>query len=154
MIWRFICCVMFTWPGVFLLRLVWRDVQVVKASKSWPSVPGRVVHTSYREKVVKTSRSTSTFYVPLVQYEYQVGNETYLGTRLEFSEESCANTEKLFEILGSLPIGSPVAVFYDPAKPGDAVLQRRDRANVFMAFAGWVLVVVGIAALFNVNLLR
>jgi hypothetical protein len=51
--------------------------------------------------------------------------------------------------LGAFPVGHPVNVFYDPAKPGDAVLQRRrDKANVFVAVAGWVLVVMGIAALF------
>ncbi len=143
---------MFAWPGVYLLRRVWRDVQLVKASKSWPSVPGRVVHTNYRENVIKTSESISTFYVPLIYYEYRVGNETYRGNRLAFSEESCASTEKALEVLGAFPIGDPVTVFYDPAKPGDAVLQRRDKANVFVAAGGWVLVVVGIAALFNAHL--
>jgi hypothetical protein len=66
---------MFVAPGVYLLRRVWRDVQLVKATKSWPSVSGRVVHTSCREEVIKGEDSDTTLYVPLIQYEYQVGGQ-------------------------------------------------------------------------------
>ena len=151
MIWQIVECLIFAAPGVFLLWRVWREVQVVKASKSWPSVSGRVVHTSCHEKVIKgeDSASDTTLYIPLIQYEYQVGGQTHRGTRIALSEESCASSEKAFELLGAFPVGHPVNVFYDPAKPGDAVLQRRAKGNVFVAVAGWVLVVVGIAALFN-----
>jgi hypothetical protein len=139
---------MFVAPGVYLLRRAWRDVRVVKASKSWPCVSGRVVHTSYREQVIK-NEDTETEYVPLVQYEYQVGGQTHRGTRIAFFAENCATREKALERLGAFPVGHPVSVFYDPAKPADAVLQRQDKGNVFVAVAGWVLVVVGIAALFS-----
>ena len=70
MIWRIVEFVMFVAPGVYLLRRVWSDVQVVKASKSWPSVAGRVVHTSCRERVIKGEDSDTTLYIPLIQYEY------------------------------------------------------------------------------------
>jgi hypothetical protein len=150
-IWRIVECLMFIAPGVFLLWRAWRDVQLVKASKSWPSVPGRVVHTSYREEVIK-NEDTEISYVPLIQYEYQVGGQTHRGTRIAFFEQSCASSEKAVELLGAFPVGHPVTVFYDPAKPGDAVLERRDKGSVFVAVAGWVLVVVGIAALFNGHL--
>ena len=155
MIWRIVEFLMFVTPGLFLLRRVWRDVRAVKASKSWPSVSGRVVHTSCREEVIKGEESETTVYVPLIQYEYQVGGQTHRGTRIALSEENCASSEQAFELLGAFPAGHPVTVFYDPAKPGDAVLQRRDKANVFVgvAVAGWLLVAMGIAALFNGHLL-
>ena len=75
MIWRIVEFLMFVAPGVYLLRRVWRDVQLVKATKSWPSVSGRVVHTSCREEVIKGEDSDTTLYVPLIQYEYQVGGQ-------------------------------------------------------------------------------
>jgi hypothetical protein len=96
----------FVAPGVFLLRRVWRDVQVVKASKSWLSVSGRVVHTSCREEVIKGEEPETTLYVPLIQYEYQVGGQTHRGTRIALSEESCASSEKAFELLGAFPAGA------------------------------------------------
>jgi hypothetical protein len=153
-IWRIVECFMFVAPGVYLLWRVWRDVRALTASKSWPSVSGRVVHTSCRERVIKGEDSETTLYEPLIQYEYQVGGQTHRGSRIALSEESCASSEKAFELLAAFPVGHPVNVFYDPAKPGDAVLQRREnKVNVFIAVAGWVLVVMGIAALFNDHLL-
>ena len=111
--WRIVDSLIFLVLGVLLLRRVWRDVRVVKASKSWPSVSGRVAHTSCREDVIKGRNSKSTLYAPLIQYECQVGGQTHRGTRIAFSEESGASSEKEFDFLSAFPAGHPVTVFYD-----------------------------------------
>jgi len=147
---------MFCSPGVFLLWSVWRGVHVVKESKSWPSVPGRIIHTSCREDVTKSDENNeadTTWYTPIVRYEYQVGRRTYQGNRIAFSEERYTSIERASEVLGTFAGGHPVTVFYDPAKPRDAVLHRRNKENIFAAVAGWILVVMGIAMLFNPRLL-
>ena len=151
MLWRIVEFLMFVAPGVYLLQRARRDVQLVKRSMSWPSVPGRVVHSSYREEVVK-NEDTETEYVPLIQYEYQVGGEIHRGSRIAFFSEHYGSREKALERLGAFPAGHPVNVFYDPAKPGEAVLQRQDKGSGLVAAAGWVLLAVGIAALFNNHL--
>jgi hypothetical protein len=139
--------------GVFLSWRVWRNVREVKASRSWPFVPGRVIGASCREDVIRggsdSSDSDTTWYVPLVQYEYEVGGQAYRGNRIGFSEERQVSREKAFQVLEAFPVGHPVTVFYDPAKPRDAILQRANRGNIFLAVAAWVLVAAGLAMLFS-----
>ena len=63
--------------GALLLWQGWRRQQKVKASMSWPYVPGRVVAASVRQVVERGDAQTRdiTNYVPFVQYEYQVGGD-------------------------------------------------------------------------------
>jgi hypothetical protein len=141
--------------GVLILWAAWRTVQAVKASKSWPSVPGRIIGASCREDVTGGTTSDSAdsetiWYTPFVQYEYQVGNQTYRGNRIAFSEERKGSLKVASKVLEAFPVGNPVTVFYDPAKPRDAVLQRREPGHrIFLAIMGLALVALGFAMMFG-----
>jgi hypothetical protein len=79
--------------GALLLWLGWRRQQKVKASMSWPYVPGRVI--------------------------------------------------------AAFPAGNPVLVYYDPANPQNAVLERRAHGNNILLVVGGILVLAAISSLFR-----
>ena len=138
----FLAGALFLWQG-------WRSQQKVKASMAWPYVPGRVSSASVRRVVdhgdAQTAESTS--YFPLVNYEYQVGAQIYQGNRMAFHERGYSSNKKAFAVVEGFPAGHPIWVFYDPANPQNAVIERAAKGNKFQFVLGAFLVIVAIALL-------
>jgi len=136
--------------GAVLLWQGWRRQQKVNASMSWPYVSGRVTASSVRQVVERGDAQTrdTTNYVPVVQYEYQVGDKTYQGNRFAFKEPSFSSQRKAFKLVAGFAAGSPVSVFYDPANPQDAVLERKAHGNTFLFVVGGILVLAAIVSPF------
>jgi hypothetical protein len=59
---------------------------------------------------------------PLVEYSYKAGNRTYRSRRITIGEKT--SEHELEAILERYPVGAEVTVYYDPAKPKNAVLER------------------------------
>jgi hypothetical protein len=59
---------------------------------------------------------------PLVHYEYTVGGRTYRCSRVSVAEE--VDGAELRAILKRYPVGQAVTVYYDPARPERALLER------------------------------
>lgn len=137
--------------GALLLWLGWRGQQKVKASMSWPYVLGKVVAASVRQVVERGDADTrdTTHYVPFVQYEYQVGGQNYQGNRLAFQEKGYNSHKKAFNLVAAFPVGGPVSVFFDPANPQNAVLERKAHGNNVLLVVGGILVLAAIASLFK-----
>ena len=136
--------------GALLFWQAWRRQQKVKASMSWPYVPGRVIAASVRQVVERGDAQTRdiTNYVPFVQYEYQVGGQNYQGNRLAFQEKGYNSHKKAFKLVAAYPAGNPVSVYYDPANPQNAVLERKAHGNNFLLAVGGILVLAAISSLF------
>lgn len=153
----FHCCVgaamSFTWVCSTILIVLGTSafilgiVEILKDRRkicSWHSAPGtvtgsRVVGYSYR---AGSKGRTVTNYEPFVYYEYQVGETTYRSNRLNFSS-SYFNQARARKIAESYPNGTPVTVYYDPADPYDAVLDRRSTRGAAYLIIGIVLLVLG-----------
>ena len=137
--------------GALLLWLGWRRQQKVKASMSWPYVLGKVVAASVRQVVERGDAQTRdiTNYVPFVQYEYQVGGQNYQGNRLAFQEKGYTSHKKAFKLVADFPVGGPVSVYFDPANPQNAVLERKAHGNNFPLVVGGILVLAAISSLFK-----
>jgi hypothetical protein len=100
-------------------------------SRSWSKTEGKIVRTHTSTKSVPAGSSknprSATVYVPNVNYSFEVGNETFTGSRVNFSAE-----EKYF----SLPeesqdhldavyqVNKNVEVFYNPNNPQESTLSR------------------------------
>ena len=84
-----------------------------------------------------------------MQYEYQVDTQIYQSNRLAFQEAGYSSYKKAFKVVEAFPAGNPVWVFYDPANPRNAVLERKAHGNNFLMVAGAALVLAAIASLFK-----
>jgi Protein of unknown function (DUF3592) len=123
----FILIVVAAFPTLILVAAAVKLWEVHKA-KSWLSVSGKVIASRVESSKKKPGdpgydfNDTEVSNVPFVEYEYNVGNRTHRCHRITIGEKT-ADFE-LEEILARYPVGASVTVFYNPANPQQAVLER------------------------------
>lgn len=102
------------WLGWICFRLRW--------SRSWPTVEGRIVRSEIRIEDDDSGDPSIRMFAPRVEYSYCVDGREYCGSQVAFWEVS-ASTKAAVEDPGKrFPIGSTVAVFYNPMWPADSLL--------------------------------
>lgn len=114
--------------SIFLVVLVYGCVNQVR-SLSFQTTTG-IVDTV---KVTEDTTDDSTTYGIAISYHYVVDGKPYTSTRLRYAASSSSDswarkTAKRF------PAGARVLVYYNPARPGDAVLIRGiESSDLFLA---------------------
>ena len=106
--------------------LLYRRNQQAKVAKdaaqSWPHTSGTVVRSR-----VETRRSgNSTSHYPVVVYQYEVGGETYQSKTIKAGDQfmSVRIMGQADETVDRYPAGKRVTVYYNPANPKEAALER------------------------------
>ena len=89
------------------------------ASERWPRASAQVVSSSvYRE-----GADVSPRWEPAVVYQYKIGNRTFTSHRIRFLMGPMYRREEANQITESYSVGRVVSVAYDPANPGESVLE-------------------------------
>ena len=131
----------FVLPLVAILAAVFSVVSFAKtrrlasASARWPTVPGTITtSTVIEEEIEDTSNTDKSFirkihrYQVDLRYAYQVGKRDFVGTAGNWGWTEIYGLRELAESAASrYRLGQPVTVYYDPAQPGNAVLEPGDR---------------------------
>lgn len=103
-----------------------------RASQTWPSSSGEVLHSKVESRQETRSRRTPrgvrhprtvTLHRPLVQYRYQVEGTPHIGTRISFYDAASDRAELARAVVARYPRGTAVTVFYDPLDPTRSVLE-------------------------------
>lgn len=143
--------------GVHLPRLEWlavglsvmglvhygRVVLRKLPARWWLRTRGRILKADLR-KSQRRQTDGSVVYEPVIRYQYEVGDRMLEGCRIQAEQSLGALTFGL-KMLKTYQPGAEVPVFYDPARPNDAVLQVESvrRQALWMAVLGlmlcWVL---------------
>ena len=89
-------------------------------------ITSRVVSRTTNEHGANNSDLTNT---PLVEYEYQVNDQSFRGDRIMIGGGK--SEVELEYVLGRYPLGAKVVVYYNPADPQQAVLERGIPATGF-----------------------
>lgn len=113
-----------------------------QATNQWPSVRGRVIASD-----INRYRDTDGEYREDVRvaYNYVVGGATLRGNRIGMSGSGSGTSKAK---LARYRPGAEVDVFYDPANPAAAVLERKLPGNVLvLPIVGTVFLIVGVGAL-------
>lgn len=118
------------------------------ASASWPSVVGRVVRSQPSLLVTGGSTDAQIEATPRhtleVEYTYTVRGQTFSSDVYRFGAPlSGAFDEIAADAKRRLPAGTAVQVFYDPAAPARAVLERGAEE---VRTLPWVLAIVAVVA--------
>ena len=130
--------------GVILIGVGIRQRIRLRASENWVAVPGKITATA-----VSVSRSSnSAEYNLAVNYDYAVDGVTYTGHRIEFGRRNYARKKTAQAKLEQYPVGSPVMVYVNPEKPGDAVLVRSAPYNALYFVLGILMLALGMGLLF------
>jgi hypothetical protein len=113
---------------VGFLHLQKRAEERAEKAQSWPTTTGRIV----QNMVVNTAGR----FAPVIAYSYAVGGRDYRRSRVRFGNYTNLSREEAERIAGRYPEGEPVAVRYDPDRPGMAVLEPGP-ARKSWKFAAW-----------------
>ena len=103
--------------GVAMPALVWKDIMPGLQSRSWPSVTGHVISSSFRVD----RRGRSPTYHADMTYDYSVNSKPHVGNNIAFGF-SPADDPGIRKIIDAHPKDSPVTVYYNRQHPEQSVI--------------------------------
>lgn len=144
--------------GGFLAIVITAKLREVRAASRWPSTQGEIISSKSSSKTVTTHHATYDENEDKVEernfaritYKYAVGGKQYTGSRVSIGEDM--GNDDVRGRLDRYPKGRTVEVFYNPEKPGKAVLERGLPAGCTKAGLYGVLLLIGIIAIFGYGL--
>jgi len=147
--WLFMAVFAMMIPTSIAGMIVYKMSEVRRASR-WPSAAGRIVASKARKVNTKQSGGAPSIgNVPDITYVYAVDGVEYRGKRISIGEIK-PDSPEVEAALERYQVGRAGAVFYNPAKPDEAVLERDPPASpgVMYAIAGGVML-VGLVVVFG-----
>jgi hypothetical protein len=121
---------------VFITAYHWINRRRWEASQTWPAVTGYV--TAVDDQVHDDLK---------IQYAFVVTGAQYTASRHGFGTGvTAANPEELKHRMAEWPVGKAVTVYYDPAHPYNAALERtrlQTREDKF-----WSIALIGLLVLY------
>ena len=136
----------------------WSLARVIPAfqSRNWPSVEGKIIHSSIREEITgKAGRPPTRTYYPEIKYVYNGNGERFEGHNLLYEQEGppVFQREIVAKDLESLAVGQTVKVFYDSQSPNRSCLRpgfyENPLAHVLMNLLGVFLLSSGLLGLWR-----
>jgi hypothetical protein len=108
--------------GMHLGRRARRAAVVRHAAAAWGQTVGTVLSTTIQIRRLGQRRSE----VPVVIYAYQVDGQPYQSYRVRAGDDTggISLNGDASRTLERYPVGSNVTVYYDPADPTNAALER------------------------------
>ena len=131
--------------GVLYYRWGRQTLRVGQASMLWPTTAGRISASVVQYLSTGAVNGAQTgYYTPEVAYTYTVRELTYTGTAIAFRDlRGWQKTSA--DIVAKYPVGSEVAVHYDPSDPRMCVLEAGTVGiGRFFSLAA-VLILLGVA---------
>lgn len=120
--------------GVLVLAVAVK-MREVRGAQSWRRTTGRVTRSEVRTKKRRDMDEVEkTRSVPFVGYEYTVDGKRFSGDRISLAE--IIPESDIEATLDRYPVEKEVTVYYDPADPKKAVLERELPVNFGKGLAG------------------
>jgi energy-coupling factor transporter transmembrane protein EcfT len=114
--------IIFTGIGILIALFSYSAYKTSAESKEWPTVEGVIVKSEIEQQTSTSgegsNKKTTVNAYPKIAYQYQVSGQAYECTKISFSSSS-GNANQM---VSRYPKGKTVPVFYNPAKPKQAVL--------------------------------
>jgi len=132
--------------GVFCVAEYVRTRRLASASLRWPTASGRVTHCDVIEEIVEektehdnrptTSKLVHRYQVDL-RYAYRVGKRDFIGTEVNWNGTMISGLREVAEkAAAKYRPGQNVKVYYDPERPGHAVLEPASREGALGPLIG------------------
>jgi hypothetical protein len=94
-------------------------------ARNYPSTQGWITHSDITERAVPPHKRETSYGVSF-RYRYQVGGSLFEGDRFRYNNAPSSSWDREWaeSLVAAHPVGSKVQVYYNPANPADAVLDR------------------------------
>ncbi|HEX8271049.1 MAG TPA: DUF3592 domain-containing protein [Longimicrobiaceae bacterium] len=93
-------------------------------TRSWARAEGRVVRSAVARETEATGEGTVDVYRAEVRYRYEAAGAARTGSAVRADDGGSPSRSRAERTAARYPEGARVAVFYDPADPDRAVLER------------------------------
>ncbi len=100
--------------AIFYFAWRWSKKKRQEAA-AWPSVRGAIFASHISQRKGQNYSEEEAF----IAYDYVVNGRSFRANRVKFGF-----LPSNISLLNRYPVGAPVDVFYNPAKPSEAVLER------------------------------
>ena len=134
--------------GGMVLFSALRSRRQAETSQSWPGTQGRITESRLDTHTTITDGIESTAYQAVIVYAYTVLGQEYTGKQVAFGVRS-ATRKAASAVLERYPLDRQVTVYYDPQKPGQAVLERVSSSGLLQIVIGILLILSGIYLAFR-----
>lgn len=114
------------------------------ASKSWPSVEGKITRAQIvPREVVRAKKQKVVLYDAAIAYSYTVAGHEYTSEKVRTDLQAQPHTAEAERLIELYPVGRSVTVHYNPANPDDSLLEPgSDPQTTSLLVCGIVLAVV------------
>jgi hypothetical protein len=137
--------------GVFFLVFSLRSQKKTRDSQSWPTTGGQITAASVvtSESAPDDDGRTYPLYYPLVKYEYTLNGQDYTSDRLAFGgRKTFKRHDQAAQEMAHYPVGKAVTLHYNPADPGEAVLETKQVIGSRLSMIlGVILVLISVCIL-------
>lgn len=145
-----ICILPFALLGGWLLNAtMFKSLKEFISAQKWQSVTGRItVSKAVGERQLKGG----VIYYPHVEYEYQVGGQTYENKRIQpgSSREGIRHEETVQNnVTREYPAGKEVRVYYNPNNPAESAVKKSNPLLVFMGLPMTIVFDIGLIVYFR-----
>lgn len=133
--------------GAGILGFGLYSLSLSKQAEHWPTTPGTITASDF---VVNSDEDGDTYRVKL-NYTYTPMATELTGKKIAFGYAGSSSRSFHHEIYEALPVGTQVAVRYDPSKPERAVLSFGVNQSIkfLLIFGGvWTMFTLGMVAMF------
>jgi hypothetical protein len=115
-----------------------------RATRHWARAAAIVVESEVVWGTTNHGGHTAWTWLPRFTYQYEVGGQVYRGGRIAFYRRCTGSRAQ--ELAAHHPNGSQVQVYYDPAHPAEAVLDRSFPGLWWLPF--FPMLLLGLAVVF------
>jgi hypothetical protein len=128
--------------GIIVFVIQQRSAAKQKASLTWPTCDGQVTRANIESGRDNEGRWT---YSAHIAYAYAVNGQNHNANRVAWGgRASSGNVREAEAMIARYPVGSAVKVYYNPGKPGEAVLDPASKGGVrLLLFVAVAFVVIG-----------
>lgn len=107
--------------GWMLKKKVDQAKLVLSAAQKWPTTTGEVIKS--RVQVTGGDHTTVNHHI---EYEYRVDGVGYTNTQVKAGDQyyQAYTTQETYDLVDKYPVGAKVLVYYNPALPSQAAIER------------------------------
>lgn len=111
--------------GLILFAVGAYQINHGMASTKWPTVQGVITVAELGKQLDRDidNNRTSTTYSADISYDYLVDDQPYVNGSVHFGAMKSSDPSVARAMLQRYPVGKSVTVFYNPARPQQAVLE-------------------------------
>ena len=129
--------------GLFVLAMV--SLRRARNSAFWRYTNGRILSATI-EKSQRNSggQGNESRYTPKISYAYSVRDQEYISGRIKImTDYSSSSLKSVREIIKKYRPGSEVIVYYNPAKPKRAVLEKGVSKDIYILLVFSIIILLG-----------